>query len=138
MANDPIKAPETTERKVQILSFERRASASLNWAQNVRVDGEQTPQAKPRGQELESEVIDEETSSQRSLPGPQEEAKSQSGREIEVKVRDELQGIYEEVLCEDKQQLSKLGVQKKASEAKNPTFARRHIVTMKGTAQKII
>ena len=67
MVNDQIKPPETTEPKVQILSFDEKASGSLNWAQNVLVDNEQKPQSKHKRQELESEVIDEETSSQQSL-----------------------------------------------------------------------
>lgn len=67
MVNDQIKPPETTEPKVQILSFDEKASGSLNWAQTVLVDNEQKPQAKHKRKELESEVIDEETSSQQSL-----------------------------------------------------------------------
>ena len=55
---------------------------------------------------MESEVIDEETSSQQSVKKLEDETKSQGGRDIEVKVRNELQGIYEEVICEEKQQLS--------------------------------
>ena len=106
MAKDQSKPPETTEPKVQILSFDEKASGSLNWAQTVLVDNEQKPQAKHKRQELESEVIDEETSSQQSVKKLEDETKSQGGRDIEVKVRNELQGIYEEVICEEKQQLS--------------------------------